>query len=156
MAGGRENKLNNRGWWQSKPSYSPIRSVPHQWSHASTPTCVYMGWCLIKHKVNFLFVFVNVPVTPTVFWDVTPYSLVEAYRYFGETCGLSRRCRRVYSSSFCRVIAARTSHLTKLSIVRVRHNCVSFISVYLLTNKNLFDPFNYAESVITRFYSLLT
>jgi hypothetical protein len=109
----------------------------NEWSHASTPACVYMGWCLIKHKVYFISVYVIVPVTPIAiqqcFWDVTAYNLVEVRRYFGRTSCPICNCGRPCSSRFFIAIAMNTG--------RACDNYVWFISDHLLISKNLFVPF---------------
>lgn len=125
----------------SKLTTSPSIEDFNEWSHVSTPAYVYMGSCLINHSQLHLRFHQRSSYAYCDTWDVTPYNLVEAYRYFRETCGLSRHCKRVYSSSFFVATAVRTSDLTKLSIVRLCDNCVWFIFDYLLISKNLFDPF---------------
>jgi len=33
----------------------PSTEVNNTWSYTSTPQCVFMAWCLVKHRDNFTF-----------------------------------------------------------------------------------------------------
>jgi hypothetical protein len=41
--------------------YSPASSteVKNAWHYTSTPQCVFITWCLVKHKDNFTFTFIR-------------------------------------------------------------------------------------------------
>jgi hypothetical protein len=39
---------------QSSPSSAKVKNA---WSYTSTPQYVFMVWCLVKHRDNFIFTF---------------------------------------------------------------------------------------------------
>jgi hypothetical protein len=63
------------------------------WSYTSSPSYIFMAYCLIKHKENFTFLpihqFYTKPsniLSGMVFWVVMPYSSVTSRLFVGTIC----------------------------------------------------------------------
>jgi hypothetical protein len=55
----------------------PSAEVKNAWSYSSTPPCVFMAWCLVKHRGNFTFLSLHWPIQAVQFraWHWTPLEL---------------------------------------------------------------------------------
>jgi hypothetical protein len=101
----------------SPPSSAEINNA---WKCTSTPQYVFMVWCLVKHRDNFIFTFyvslvlicvrfeisTAMEIQVVVLWVITLCSdVLSAYRHFGAWCYLHLQGEdRCNTTTICKLI----------------------------------------------------